>query len=156
MNATTGPAEPAAGLAAFRDAAASCAREMLDNAGYIEKELGSVRVPSPDDARAIAEICSSLLGSGHDVMSELFEFDEPGLPAVDPVVQRRVERIHRLLGDDLPRLDAVVRPLAAAAKRDSAYGLVSVLVSESAANILRSYARVSAAATAYRVAVGGA
>jgi hypothetical protein len=129
---------------------------MLDNAAYVEKELGSVRVPSPDDARAIAEVCSSLLGTGHDVTSELFGLDELDLPAADPVVQRRVERIQRSLGDDLPRLDAVVRGLAAAAKGDRAYALVFVLVSESAANILRAHARVSEAFTAYRDAVSGA
>lgn len=64
-------------LSEFCSAAALCAHTMLDNGAYIQKELGSIDVS--DRLRgAISDVCSALMATKHDVISELIELDGLG------------------------------------------------------------------------------
>lgn len=127
--------------------ARTCALVMLGNACYIERELE--RVQLPDDLRAqTVEICSNLIGTKHDVISELSELDDIlAAPTLDfTLVASRIERIVRWLSDDLPAIHALVTALHSASAREPQYGAACVLVTESAANILNALNQVSAAA----------
>ncbi len=120
--------------------AGRCALVMLENASYIERELPYVRLP--DDLRAqISDLCSSLTSTKHDVFSELFELDEIlAASTVDAsIIASRIERIVRWLSEDLPRMHELVMALRASSDRDVQYTGACVLVTESAANILRAF-----------------
>lgn len=139
-------------LQAFLSAAATAAHEMLANATYVQGEL-SVLGLAESRRQAIAAVCSALIGTKHDVISELAELRELGEPPTSTLVQRRVERIARWLGEDLPQLNAVVEELDAARGSDPAAGGAYVLVAESAANLLRAVGQAATAATEYSDAV---
>jgi hypothetical protein len=53
-----------------------CAMAMLDNASYIERELPNVRMDAANHASAI-ELCSSLIGTKHDIKLEAAAKDDP-------------------------------------------------------------------------------
>ena len=79
-------------LAAFVSAARSCVDEMVANAGYIEKELPAVSLPE-DLERAAKKICSGLVETRFDVVSELRELGDVD-PLDDPKgVQRQVAMV---------------------------------------------------------------
>lgn len=62
-------------LGNFLQEARQCAMEMLANASYIEGELPNVELP--DNLRAMtAQLCTTLVGTKHDVISELAELDD--------------------------------------------------------------------------------
>lgn len=139
-------------LQAFLSTAATAAHDMLANATYVQGELPmlglaeSLRTP-------IAAACSALIGTKHDVVSELAELRDLAEPATSTLVQRRVERIARWLAEDLPQLHAVVESLDAARGSDAIAATVYVLVAESAANVLRAVGKAATAATEYTAAV---
>jgi hypothetical protein len=123
-----------------------CALVMLENASYVERELAHVHIS--DDLRSRAcDVCSSLVGTKHDILSELGELNEIlASPAVDDLdVATRLERVVRWLSDDLPKMYELVAHLNAASEHDSQYTAASVLVTESAANILVAFNRVRSA-----------
>src|SRR5215218_8270922 len=102
MTAHTGGTQvSAAALASFISAAGSCADEMLSNASFISSEFPSLSLP-PSHVASIEQVCSSLIDTKHDVISELYELDDLLSEPASEVVQRRVERIHRWLGEELP------------------------------------------------------
>ena len=73
-------------IRAMMTAAHDCAMEMFTNADFIQKELPNVKMP--DALRATPEdLCSELIGTKHDIVSELSELDElldaPEPPAAD-------------------------------------------------------------------------
>lgn len=142
-------------LQAFLSAAATAAHEMLANATYVQGELASLGLVE-SQRHAIAEVCSALIGTKHDVLSELAELRELGEPSTSTLVQRRVERIARWLREDLPQLHSVVEALDAARGSDSNARGGYVLVAESAANVLRAVGQAATAATEYSDAVGRA
>lgn len=129
-------------------AAASCAHELFANASYVSDELPSLGL-EPLNAEAIAEVCSSLIGTKHDVISELHELDELSATPDAEAVQRRVERIHRWLGEELPKLHELVTSLELASKSRPEIGSAYILVAESAVNVLRSFGKVTNEADAY-------
>lgn len=118
-------------MAAGRD----CALEMLKNASFIQRELPEVELP---DAlcEETEQLCSSLIGTKHDIMTELSELDDLlAAQAPNTEIRRRMERIARWLGDNVEELQALVEKLEAAKQEDSNYTLGWVLVAESAANV---------------------
>jgi hypothetical protein len=131
---------------AFTDAARSCAFVMLENALYIERELP--QIPLDDALRAqTAHICSALIGTKHDILSEVEELHgRLGHDTSDAEVAKYIERIVRWLGDDVAHLDELVAALDAARQRDATATAACVLVTESAASILAAYARTKSAA----------
>jgi hypothetical protein len=110
---------------------------MGENASYIERELPNVTLP--DDLRAQAtELCSNLIGTDFDIISELFDFDDIlSAPTPDAaVVATRIERIVRWLSRDLPKMHQLIAAVQSAAETNPDYGLACMLLTESAATIL--------------------
>ncbi len=143
-------------LEAFLSAASACAHSMLESATYIEDELPKLALPEPFQGR-ISAVCSVLVGTKHDIVTEvgeLYELMGLGEPPESSTVQRRVERIVRWLGDDMPKLHAVVKGLEEAVATQGVIGSAYILVAESAVNVYRSFAEVSDAAARYRAALG--
>jgi len=138
----------AAALSSFMSAAGLCAQEMLSNASYIDRELSSLRL-APAYVQSIGEVCSSLIGTKHDVISELHELEEFSAEPASEVVQRRVERIHRWLGEELTKLHNVVKSLESASQTEPEIGTAYILVAESAVNIIQSFSKVSNEAEAF-------
>ena len=125
----------------------NCAMEMLANASYIQKELPNVDMP--DSLRAMTEkVCSGLVGTKFDIVSELSELDELlGAPESETrVIDTRVNRIVAWLRDDIDQMHELVTALDSASKEDSAYALAYMLVAESGANILKAFGATVAAA----------
>lgn len=134
-------------VAAVMREAHACAMAMLENASYVERELANVALPV-ELAQRTRTTCASLIGTKHDIVSELSELDD--LLAVAPQDKaghaERVERIVRWLADDIQELHALVMALRAASDADPAYGQGTLLVMESATNVLLAYNRVREAA----------
>lgn len=139
-------------LVTFLSAAEGCALEMLMNSMYMNEQLQSLDVPEPHRA-AIVHMCGVLVGTKHDIITEVYETREIVEPAASAVVQMRVERMLQWLGEEMPKLDALVRSLDTASRTDSACGGPYLLVAESATNIYKSFARVVDAAKDYQQAV---
>jgi hypothetical protein len=127
-------------------AARECALEMLENANYIQAELPNVEMP--DELREMTErVCSELIGTKHDVISELSELEdllEGEAPREE--VDKRTSRIVAWLGDDINKLNELVSALHAAKEEDPSHSLAWVLVAESASNIFGAFAATAEAA----------
>ncbi len=126
--------------------ARSCAMAMLDTGTYIQRELPNVHM---DDAlRTETErVCGELIGTKHDIISELFELDDLlGGEATEAVVISRAARLVQWIWDDVNQVHKLVTALEEASKRNSAFGLAYVLVAESGVNILQPFCRAKAAA----------
>ncbi len=126
--------------------ARNCALCMLENATYIKSELANVRMN--DALRAQTEqVCTALVGTKHDIISELFELDELlGSQASASVIGSRVNRIVQWFRDDITMMHQLVMSLESASKEDPSCGSAYVLVAESATNILNAFNRTRAAA----------
>jgi hypothetical protein len=132
----------------------SCAMVMLESAIYIQKELPNVLMD--DLLRAQTEqICSTLVGTKHDVISDLFELDEllASKPQKSAIVSR-VDRLERWLWEDISKMHVIVTALNSASTQDPKRGSAYLLVAESATNILNSFNRFTAAGNSLR-AEGG-
>lgn len=130
--------------------ARNCALVMLESATYIQNELANVRMN--DALRAQTEqVCTALVGTKHDIISELFELDELlGSEASASVIRSRVNRIVQWFWDDITRMHQLVMALESASKQDPACGPAYVLVAESATNILNAFNGTKAAADSLR------
>lgn len=125
---------------------------MLDNGAFIQKELGSIDVS--DRLRgAISDVCSALMATKHDVISELIELDGLGATPEAAVVQDRVDRIFQWLSEEIPKLHELVMSLESASKEEPRHGIAYILVAESATNVLRSFGSMADALERYRDAV---
>jgi hypothetical protein len=128
-------------------AAHRCAMVMLENATYIQGELPNVHLDGSLRAR-VNEACDSLIGTKHDIVSEVSELDEllAGDAASPATIATRVERIVRWLREDVTRMHELALALEVAKEGDPACTGAYVLVVESAANILQAFNQVAAAA----------
>jgi hypothetical protein len=124
-----------------------CAVQMMMNAMYIQKELPNVRMS--DELRQRTEkLCSVLIGTKHDLVTEIFELDEKlGSGADNVEVLRRINRMVQWAGEDALQMHEIVMALDAELERGVMDGGAYLLVSESAVNILNPLheMRVSAA-----------
>lgn len=128
-------------LARIRD----CAAAMLSNAMYVERELPTVALPRELRERT-ERVFSTLVGTKHDVFSELAEYDDlVDAGATEAELDRRLARMVRWLGEDVGELAALVRALEEAHRDDPRIGAADVLVTESAANVLEQFSRVRGA-----------
>lgn len=139
-------------LVAFQSAAWACAHSLLANVMYIQKELPSIEAPEAQQS-AISQICSVLIGTKHDVVSELFDLQDLEGSAAPGVIRQRVERIVQMLIEDLTQLHEVVQALGLASSSDERVGLAYLLVAESATNVLRCFCVVRDAADRYGEAI---
>lgn len=120
------------------DDARACALAMMDNAAFIETELPDVAMPPALESRA-REVCAELVGTKHDVFSELSELEEMRADGqvADSVVRARFERIIDWLGSPLEPMHELVRAIEVLTQG----GLAWTLVAESATNIYEAFTR---------------
>ncbi len=131
-------------LSAIRD----CALIMLENASYVQRELPNVVIADALRSQT-AEVCDAMVGTKHDIISELFEIDELlKLDAKLAVISSRLTRNIRWLWEDLSRLHQLVMALRSDSKKNENHTLALILVEESAANILNAFNRAKAAVDA--------
>ncbi len=135
-------------LNAFELSATHCAEQILGNVRYIEKELPSLELDATLRDR-VEKICTTLIGTKHDVISELFELDEMRPTADISEKQARVRRIVNWVSEDLLELHEVVTALGAAGNDAPQAGLAYALVAESAVNVLEAFSEMSDAADQY-------
>ena len=126
--------------------ARNCALVMGDNANYIRIELPNVEMTTA--LRAQTELlCTSLLATQIEVMGELVALsDLPRSESPAAVTRSRVRHIVQLCREEVGRVDDLVVALQTASDQDGAYALASVLVTESATNILNAVNRTEALA----------
>jgi hypothetical protein len=131
-----------------------CTLVMQENAMYVERELPNVRMSDENLARTRA-VCQSLIAARGDVYRIYSELDGGTIAtAADRAVlmetaYRAVSRIHQSLlelADLVPALDADV-------DKDVGSAAASILVVESAGNILRAYNQSKAACDEMQAAI---
>jgi hypothetical protein len=127
----------------FVEAARSCAMQMMSNATYIQQELPTLELPVDLRAR-IEAVCDSLIGTKHDVISELSELSEliETGASVEKLSERR-ERIVTWLGEPIREMHEMVQKLSAQCGADERCFSVFLLLVESATNILNAFNSVS-------------
>jgi hypothetical protein len=135
-------------LVAFQSAVVACAHTILANVLNVQRELPTIDIPEVHRG-AIAQICTTLVGTKHDVVSELYDLHDIERSAAPDVIGQHIRRVVQMLVDDLTQLDAVVRSLESASGSDQRIVLAYLLVAESAANILQTVAIVMDAAERY-------
>jgi hypothetical protein len=126
---------------AAMSAARQCALTMLESALFIARELPALRL-SDALRKQVQEACGGLTATKHDIdteVEELWELLATG--AGQPAAARRLERMHRWLGEDVARMHTLVTALEEASSQDAALSAAYVLVAESAVNILESFER---------------
>jgi 3-phosphoglycerate kinase len=131
-------------LSTIRD----CALTMLENVSYVQRELPNVEIA--DSLRSqTAEVCDAMVGTKHDIISELFEIYELlESDAELAVISSRLTRSIRWLWEDLSRLHQVVMALRADSQKNENHTSATILIEESAANILNAFNRAKAAVDA--------
>jgi hypothetical protein len=139
-------------LEAFQSAAWRCAHTLLENVMYIQKELPTLDLADAQRS-AIVQICSTLVGTKHDVVSELFDLQDIQGVLAPGVIRQRIERIVQMVIEDLNRLHEVVQSLEKATESDRRAGQAYLLVAESATNMLRSFTEMCDAADHYDVGI---
>ena len=121
----------------FQEHTRECAVQMINNALYIQKELPNV-VMSDELRQRTVGLCSTLIGTKHDLITEIFELDERMQSgASNAEVLRRIDRMVRWAEEDALKMHEVVMELSAASEKDVMKVGAYLLVSESAVNILR-------------------
>lgn len=127
------------------------AAAIADNVDYLRAEMPGAGFA--DDARdSLATVCDGLVEALRDTRPEFDNLEDKlglraGLPPHDPDIVSPDPRvtmgfIRNWLWEAIAPIDGIVRSAQAAADRDAGKMLASVLLSESAANILRAYAAV--------------
>ena len=131
-------------ISAIRD----CALIMLENASYIQRELPNVEMSEALRSQT-AEVCESMVGTKHDVISEIFKIDELLESKTDwAVVSSRTDRLIRWLWEDILKMHHMVMALREDSQKNQNHRLALVLVEESAANIVNAFNCAKAAVDA--------
>ena len=136
----------ASALSQFMSAAATCTYSMLKSADYIQGELPQLKV-SEAMGEQIMDVCEHLVGTKHDVQTEISDLGELDAAVDSEVVQGRVRRIEAWLSEEIPRLHAVVTAL------EPTGSVAYILVAESVVNIMNSFREVRDAGDRYRAAL---
>ncbi len=128
----------------------SCALVMLESASFIQSEMANVQMN--DALRTQTEqVCTALIGTKHDIITELDELDELlGSEASATVISSRVNLIVEWLRDDITRMHQLVMALESASKQYPECMDAYILVTESTTNILNAINRTRAAADSLR------
>ena len=126
-------------ISTFIQLTRTCALQMMSNANYIQRELPSLDVP--DELRSrIGSVCDSLIGTKHDVITELFELDElvqAGTP--EERLTEKMDRVTRWLAESVQSVHTLVMEVQSLAATDHRYSLLFFLIIESATNIINSW-----------------
>lgn len=131
-------------LLTFSQAARECAMQMMLNATYIQRELPTLELPEPINTK-IKAVCDSLIGTKHDVMTELFELADETLTDASQV-PRKVQRIVQWLSEPIGEIHQLVTDLQASLQANSQWFAAFLLVTESATNIVNAFNPVNLAA----------
>lgn len=128
--------------------------DIAGNVAFVEGELPKVALRATDRA-AVLDRMREFDGAIHDVRTEIRNLEDklglhPGEPPQDPDIANPDPRatmrlIRNWRWTEIEALDPLVRRLQATAKVDIAFGLASLLVGESATNILNAFNAVEAA-----------
>lgn len=129
-------------LKPFIASARDCAQQMLMNADYIRRELPAIQI-APDLATLALTCCDDLVGTKHDVVSELIELQDLSESISLNVLAVRIRRILSWLSEPIPRLHALVHALDPSNSGVQNNALAFILISESAVNVLRAYAEMA-------------
>lgn len=122
-------------LLAFTTAARECAMQTMLNAAYIQRALPTIEVPK-EIHDEIESLCETLIGTKHDIMTEVFELDESATNSAAVSALPQVQRILRWIADTRGEIDRVVRSLQSKAREKPELFLAALLVTESGTNIL--------------------
>jgi len=130
--------------------ARSCALVIMESASFIQSELANVRMN--DGLRTQTEqVCAGLIGTKHDIITELDELDELiDSEASASDIRSKVNILVQWLQDDITRMHQLVTALESAYKQDPECRDAYVLVTESTTNILKAITRTKAAADTLR------
>lgn len=124
------------------------------NASYMQTELPQLVLSEPH-RHAVVEMCESLVSTKHDVMHELEELKDLSSEGTTAKVRNLVERVQRWLGEEIPKMDRVVRSLQAGGVTDRGAATAFVLVAESAVTVMNSYAVAADSAEKFLGAASG-
>lgn len=127
---------------------------MLGNLAFIEKELPSLALA--DDLKdEIVAVCQGFGWTLRDIRKEIYTLEDklgmhPGEEPFDPNVvnpdpKATMGLIEHWVAEEAQAMDALVRRLWALADENKGLGTMSVLVTESAANILHAQAKLKEA-----------
>lgn len=127
---------------------------MLHNLAFIERELPTLELA--DDLRdEIVAVCQRFKWTLRDIRKEIYTLEDklgmhPGREPFDPNVvnpdpKPTMSLIERWLTEEAQAMDTLVRKLWALVEEDEGLSTVSVLVTESAANILNARTRIKEA-----------
>jgi hypothetical protein len=121
----------------FLSEARNCAMQMMENGNYIQKELPSLTMP--DELREkLDAICTSLIGTKHDLIHEIFEIDELVTTTPEsPSIARSIERVRLWILGEVDSFNGGVAQVQEAVQAGTTDPLLQILLMESGFNILR-------------------
>ena len=123
-------------------AARDCAHVMLSNAAYIQRELPGLELSAALRA-PVESICSRLVGTKHDILTELHELQGTAGGCENPSeIVQIVTKILQWIQQDISELHEVVIALEKASEHDQGVTLAYLLVAESAVNIIEASGRL--------------
>lgn len=123
-------------LLRFLAEARDCAIQMMENGAYIQKELPPLRMPAGLRQR-LEQLCANLISTKHDLLHEIVEAREivdstPNSPAI----AERTERIRRWIVTAITEFHQCIKAARQVVDQGEADGLLCLLLTESASNIL--------------------
>ena len=129
-------------IRSFQEEARECAAQMTANGGYIQQELGNVRMNDELRTRT-QELCTDFGALHFDLLSEILDINR--LLEEDDSndeILGRVELIEKWAQDEMLKMHGIVQELDAAAETDVMKVGAYLLLSESAVNILKPLRRM--------------
>ncbi len=122
--------------------ARNCALLMQDQVEYIQQELFEIE-STEELRREIENMCSTLIGTKHEVLTELFELKEVIDSAeiskkTDEIIRRRIKHIVNCFHNDIEKMHQLVTQL-----QQRNHSLLCSLVSASSTNIIMAFTRVA-------------
>jgi len=124
-------------IRSFQEEARECAAQMTANGGYIQQELGNVRMNDELRTRTQA-LCTDLAALHFDLLREILDINR--LLEEDDSndkILAKFELIKKWAQDEMLKMHGIVQELGAAAETDVMKVGAYLLVSESAVNILK-------------------
>jgi hypothetical protein len=112
----------------------ACAMQMMENAAFIQKELPPLEM-SDSLRQQIEKLCVGLIAAKRDLIYETHELDE-FLVSATYQIEPWMERINRWIAAQVEAIHRCVQATADAVASGTANSLVSMLLMESASNIL--------------------
>jgi hypothetical protein len=121
----------------FLAEARNCAMQMMENGSYIQKEIPSLTMP--DDLREkLDALCTSLIGTKHDLIHEIFEIDELLTTTPEsPSNARSIERVRQWIVGEVESFHRGVAQVQEAVQAGTTDPSLQLLLTESGLKILK-------------------